>query len=65
MTMMLRTTPDQDKILDAAAVRAGVSKQQFILDAALTAAADHSEQRDELIEMLREQRRDLLDRLGR
>ncbi|HEY5788944.1 MAG TPA: DUF1778 domain-containing protein [Microlunatus sp.] len=65
MSMMLRTTPDQDKILDAAAVRAGVSKQQFILDAALTAAADHSEQRDELIEMLREQRRDLLDRLGR
>ncbi len=49
MSMMLRTTPDQDKILDAA----------------LTAAADHSEQRDELIEMLREQRRDLLDRLGR
>jgi uncharacterized protein (DUF1778 family) len=65
MSMMLRTTPDQDKILDAAAVRAGVSKQQFILDAALTAAADHSEQRDELIEMLREQRRDLLDQLGR
>jgi len=65
MSMMLRTTPDQDKILDAAAVKAGVSKQQFILDAALTAAADHSEQRDELIEMLREQRRDLLDRLGR
>ena len=65
MSMMLRTTPDQDKILDAAAVRAGVSKQHFILDAALTAAADHSEQRDELIEMLREQRRDLLDRLGR
>ena len=65
MSMMLRTTPDQDKILDAAAVRAGVSKQQFILDAALTAAADHSEQREELIEMLREQRRDLLDRLGR
>jgi uncharacterized protein (DUF1778 family) len=65
MSMMLRTTPDQDKILDAAAVRAGVSKQQFILNAALTAAADHSEQRDELIEMLREQRRDLLDRLGR
>ena len=65
MSMMLRTTPDQDKILDAAAVRAGVSKQQFILDAALTAAADHSEQRDELIEMLQEQRRDLLDRLGR
>ena len=65
MSMMLRTTPDQDKILDAAAVRAGVSKQQFILDAALTAAADHSAQRDELIEMLREQRRDLLDRLGR
>ena len=65
MSMMLRTTPNQDKILDAAAVRAGVSKQQFILDAALTAAADHSEQRDELIEMLREQRRDLLDRLGR
>ena len=65
MSMMLRTTPDQDKILDAAAVRAGVSKQQFILDAALTAAADHSEQRDELIEVLREQRRDLLDRLGR
>ena len=65
MSMMLRTTPDQDKILDAAAVRAGVSKQQFILDAALSAAADHSEQRDELIEMLREQRRDLLDRLGR
>jgi len=65
MSLMLRTTPDQDKILDAAAVRAGVSKQQFILDAALTAAADHSEQRDELIEMLREQRRDLLDRLGR
>ena len=65
MSMMLRTTPDQDKILDAAAVRAGLSKQQFILDAALTAAADHSEQRDELIEMLREQRRDLLDRLGR
>ena len=65
MSMMLRTTPDQDKILDAAAARAGVSKQQFILDAALTAAADHSEQRDELIEMLREQRRDLLDRLGR
>ena len=65
MSMMLRTTPDQDKILDAAAVRAGVSKQQFILDAALTAAADHSEQRDELIELLREQRRDLLDRLGR
>ena len=65
MSMMLRTTPDQDKILDAAAVRAGVSKQQFILDAALNAAADHSEQRDELIEMLREQRRDLLDRLGR
>ena len=65
MSMMLRTTPDQDKILDAAAIRAGVSKQQFILDAALTAAADHSEQRDELIEMLREQRRDLLDRLGR
>jgi uncharacterized protein (DUF1778 family) len=63
--MMLRTTPDQDKILDAAAVRAGVSKQQFILDAALTAAADHSEHRDELIEILREQRRDLLDRLGR
>jgi uncharacterized protein (DUF1778 family) len=65
MSMMLRTTPDQDKILDAAAVRAGLSKQQFILNAALTAAADHSEQRDELIEMLREQRRDLLDRLGR
>ena len=65
MSMMLRTTPDQDKILDAAAVKAGVSKQQFILSAALTAAADHSEQRDELIEMLREQRRDLLDRLGR
>ena len=65
MSMMLRTTPDQDKILDAAAVRAGVSQRQFILDAALTAAADHSEQRDELIEMLREQRRDLLDRLGR
>ena len=65
MSMMLRTTPDQDKILDAAAIRAGVSKQQFILNAALTAAADHSEQRDELIEMLREQRRDLLDRLGR
>ena len=65
MSMMLRTTPDQDKILDAAAVRAGVSKQQFILDAALTAAADHSEQRDEMIKMLREQRRDLLDRLGR
>ena len=65
MSMMLRTTPDQDKILDAAAVRAGVSKQQFILNAALAAAADHSEQRDELIEMLREQRRDLLDRLGR
>jgi uncharacterized protein (DUF1778 family) len=65
MSMMLRTTRDQDELLDAAAARAGVSKQQFILDAALTAAADHSEQRDELIEVLREQRRDLLDRLGR
>jgi uncharacterized protein (DUF1778 family) len=65
MSMMLRTTRDQDEILDAAAARAGVSKQQFILDAALAAAADHGEQRDELIQVLREQRRDLLDRLGR
>ena len=64
MTMMLRTTAEQDKILAAAAVRAGVSKQQFILDAApprlLTTPLSASGHRAAAI-----QRRDLLDRLGR
>jgi uncharacterized protein (DUF1778 family) len=60
-----RTTRDHDALLDAASAPARVPKQQFILDAALRATADHSKERDALIETLREQRRDLLDRLGR
>jgi uncharacterized protein (DUF1778 family) len=63
--MTLRTTADQDEILSAAAARAGVSKQQFILDAALAAAADHSALRDSIIGQLQVERRELLDRLGR
>ena len=64
MAMTLRLTDDETAELRQAAERAGVSMQVYIRDAALSAARDRAQRRDDLIAAIRRDRRDGLDRLG-
>jgi len=64
MAMTLRLTDDETAELRQAAERAGVSMQVYIRDAALSAARDRAQRRDDLIAAIRRDRRDVLDRLG-
>ena len=64
MAMTLRPTDAEHAAIAEAAEREGKSMQRFILDAALEAARGRTRRRDELIDRIRTDRRDLLDRLG-
>lgn len=64
MAMTLRLTDEETEELRAAAESAGVSMQRFIKQAALNAARERTLRRDALIEAIRRDRRDVLDRLG-
>ena len=64
MAMTLRLTDEETTELRAAAESAGLSMQSFIKRAALSAARERILRRDALIEAIRRDRRDVLDRLG-
>jgi uncharacterized protein (DUF1778 family) len=64
MAMTLRLTDEETSELRAAAESAGISMQSFIKQAALLAARERTLRRDALIEAIRRDRREVLDRLG-
>lgn len=64
MAMTLRPTDEQHQLIAEAARREGKSMQQFIIEAALQAATGRERRRDELIDRIRTDRREVLDRLG-
>jgi uncharacterized protein (DUF1778 family) len=64
MAFSLRPTDEEHAIIAEAARREGVSMQVFVLRAALDAAHGRARRRDELIDRIRTDRREVLDRLG-
>lgn len=64
MGMRLRLTSEETEELRTAAESAGVSLQSFIKQAALNAARERSARRDALVDVIRRDRREVLDRLG-